>query len=778
MTYLVLTHDRKITISAAGSRLSTSWPAQSLKWSELVEKLRTPVRSTETLATYLKLPKSRQDDQKDVGGFIAGELLNNSRKATNVKYRDVITLDLDNIPSGQTKEVLEKIEALECAFAVYSTRKHEESKPRLRVLVPLNRSASIDEYEPLARKLAFNIGMDFADPTTFQASRLMYWPSCSSDSEYVFEIGDKPFLDTDQLLATYEDWRNIQEWPEVPGASQKHEKLAAKQGNPLEKEGVIGDFCRVYDIHSAIETFLPGVYADAGGGRYTYEHGSTVGGAVLYQDGLFLYSHHATDPCSGKLVNAFDLVRLHKFSDEDDKSKPDTPVNKLPSFRLMMELTLQDPKIKRQQIEEEFGTIPRFQDKNLDWLEKLDKKPQGGKGFLSTSHNVKLILKNDPAIAGKFARDSFAYQDFLIGSVPWRSIKKPQAIDSDDDAGLRNFLSEVYGITGKSVIEDALSEILLAEEYHPVKSYLQGLTWDGVPRVETLLVDYIGAEDNELTLTMTRLTLTGAVARVFTPGCKFDYVLMLIGEQGIGKSSFLSLLGGEWYSDSLEDVRGKDAYEQIQGSWIIELGELAALRKADVEAVKRFVSTQVDKFRQAYAKRSKEFPRQCIFIATTNVDDPLKDQTGNRRFWPVKVGECPINLSDRNDFPRDQVWAEAVHLFKKGTPLMLPAHLEIEANIRQGEYTEESTYAGYIREHLDKPWGEFENEQLKDKVCALEIWTEILHFPREKFTSAKAREINTVLKNTPGWKLYPYNKGRTRHGDYGKQTVFERVIDH
>lgn len=768
-------HDREITISAAGNRTASYWGTQKLNWSEFAEKLRTPIRSTETLATYLKLPKPKQDNLKDCGGYIGGELADNIRKASNVKYRDLITLDLDSIPAGDTQDVLERVEALECAFAVYSTRKHHEDNPRLRVVVPLNRSVTSDEYEPIARKLAFNIGIDYADPTTFQASRLMYWPSASSDSEYVFEYGDKNFLDADELLATYNDWRNIQEWPVVPGQAKIHERLAAKQGNPLEKDGIIGAFCRQYDIHEAIETFLPGVYEDAGSGRYTFEGGSTVGGAIIYDD-VFLYSHHATDPVSGLLVNAFDLVRIHKFGEEDLLAKPGTPVNKIPSFKQMLNLVSQDPKVRKQQIEDDFGEIPRFQEISTEFLEKLEPKPQG-KGYAATAANVKLILNNDPALKDKFARDVFAYNDYLVGSVPWRDIKKPQAIDSDDDAGLRNFLSEEYGIAGKSVIEDALAETFLSNEYHPVRDYLSDLDWDGVPRVETLLIDYLGAEDNLLTRTMTKLTLTGAVARVMNPGCKFDYVLLLIGAQGIGKSSFLSLLGGQWYTDSLEDVRGKDAYEQIQGSWILELGELAALRKADVEAVKRFVSAQSDKFRQAYAKRSKEFPRQCIFIATTNVDDPLKDQSGNRRFWPVQVGVNPINLSDRNNFPRDQVWAEAVHLFKKGTPLMLPAELEVQANIRQGEYTEESSYAGLIREKLNEPWGLDELDQtLKDRVCALEIWEEILHFPREKFTTAKGREINAVLKSTPGWKMYPYNKGRIKHGKYGKQTVFERVL--
>ncbi|RHW31523.1 virulence-associated protein E [Neobacillus notoginsengisoli] len=766
-------------ISAAGSRKAVHWPAQVLYWSELVRKLETAFRGAETLQAYLQLPKTQQDELKDVGGFVAGTFAGNRRKANNVLGRDVITLDLDNIYPGGTQDVLKRVEGLGCAYAVYSTRKHEEARPRLRILVPLNRTVSADEYEPLSRKLASFIGMELADPTTFEASRLMYWPSCCSDSQYIFQYGDKPFLDVDGLLATYNDWRNISEWPEVPGAPEKQIRLAAKQGNPEEKPGIIGAFCRQYDIPTAIETFLPGLYTalNDGSGRYTYVGGSTVGGAVVYDNGQFLFSHHATDPCSGRLVNAFDLVRIHKFGEMDSESKPDTPVNKLPSYGSMVKFAAEDPRVNRERLKDEFSERPGFDVKSSNWLEKLERKPNGN-GFVASAENVELILKNDPALVGKFARDVFGDKPLLLGSVPWRQIRKPRRLEDDDISALRNFLSKHYRIVGRAVIDDALSEILLSSEFHPVKEYLSKLHWDGIPRVETLLIDYLGAEDNELTRAMTRLTLVGAVARIYRPGCKFDYVLTLIGKQGIGKSSLLALLGGDWYTDSLDDVRGKDAYGQIQGSWIIELGELAALRKADVEAIKRFVSAQVDKFRQPYAKLVKEYPRQCIFIASTNDDEPLKDQTGNRRFWPVAVGVHPVDFGRRINFPGDQLWAEAVTLFKRGEPLLLPDHLEQRARELQKAYTEESSLAGYIREYLDKPWGydllPGAQVGIRDRVCALEIWCEMLGQPQDKFTTAKAREINSILKNTPGWRRYSGNNGRARHGRYGLQTVFER----
>ncbi|MGG0644286.1 virulence-associated E family protein [Sporosarcina gallistercoris] len=776
-----LKYDRAISISVGHSRKSTTWPIEKLRWSQLVDRISKPIRTHESLTTFLSSSKREQDELKDVGGFVAGQLLDNRRKANNVLGRDVLTLDLDNLQKNDLSTVFENLNTLGCAYAIYSTRKHKPTSPRLRVLIPLEVTTSPDQYEPAARKAAEHIGIEFADPTTFEASRLMYWPSCSADSEFLFHYEDKPLLDINEMLDLYKDWTDWNEWPRVPGSDSSHSKLIAKQGDPTAKKGAVGMFCKAYDIHAAIEKFIPEQYSALGDGRYTYAGGSTAGGAVVYENGMFLYSHHATDPCSGRLVNAFDLIRLHKFNDLDDEARADTPINKLPSYTAMTELTYGDPLAKRKQIEEDFGGDPTLQETNTDWLDKLEYDAKAKK-FKSTAFNVKWILKHDPKLAGKFAHDAFSYKDILLGSVPWRKIQKPGAIEDADDAGLRNYLSEVYGITGKSLIEDAMTETLLQNEFHPVREYLNGLSWDGIDRVDRLFIDYLGAEDTELTRAMTRKMMAGAVARVLRPGCKFDYVLMLVGQQGIGKSSFISLLGGEWFTDSLEDVRGKDAYEQIQGSWIIELGELAALRKADVEAVKRFVSTQTDKFRQAYARRSREFPRQCIFIASTNVDDPLKDQTGNRRFWPVQVGVNPIDLAARDDFPRDLVWAEAVELYKQGEKLTLPKHLEEQAKVLQGEYTEESSFAGLIRGKLDEPWVEepFEEEgagAIKDQVCAMQIWCEVLKFPKEKFNAAKAREINNILKNTPGWRVYPKNNGRMVLGDYGKQTVYERWTD-
>lgn len=353
-------NDRIIRITTGTSRKATVWNGQELYWSDFLQKLSQPVRTQESFEQYKALPKPEQDRLKDIGGYVGGVLKGQRRKNENAGERYLITLDADTIEPGATQKVLNTVSALGCAYAVYSTRKHEGAAPRLRIILPLDVPCSADEYEPIARKAASFIGMQIFDPTTFEPVRLMYWPSCSRDSEYVFTYEDKPFLSKAGMLGCYRDWRDVTEWPEVPGATRIRDRSAKKQGDPLEKKGIVGAFCKSFSIEDAMEQFIPGTYEPCADlGRFTFMEGSTVGGAVLYEDGRFLYSHHATDPCSGRLVNAFDMVRLHLFGDEDDEAKPDTPTANLPSFRAMCEYASGIPAVAELMAKERYEAAVR-----------------------------------------------------------------------------------------------------------------------------------------------------------------------------------------------------------------------------------------------------------------------------------------------------------------------------------------------------------------------------------------------------------------------------------
>lgn len=786
-------YDRQLTISSASSRNSTNWQPQVIYWSELVERLRTATRGTETLAEYLRLPKNQQDDLKDVGGFVAGALTGGRRKAGAVTGRDVITLDLDNIPAGATADVLRRLEGLGCAYAVYSTRKHEEAKPRLRVLAPLNRTVSADEYEPLARKLAAIIGIELCDPTTFQVTRLMYWPSCSADSQYVFTYGDKPFLSADGLLSLYADWRNWQEWPQVPGTQQAHVRMAAKQGEPTTKPGIVGSFCRIYDVHAAIEAFLPGIYTtvDDGSGRLTFIGGSTTGGAIIYDDGQFLYSHHATDPCSGRLVNAFDLVRLHKFGDQDDDAKPGTPTNKLPSYTAMTTFAMQQEAVagllmqeRYERAVESFGDTAVAAPDNMDWMQKLEINSNGM--YLKTVDNVLIVLEYDPVLKGKIAFDEFANRGLVLGALPWdpREDRRPWA--SSDDAGIYHYIEKVYGIAVEAKINNALTLVSHKHRFNDVQRYLESLQWDGIPRLDTLLTDYLGAEDSVYTRAVARKSFTAAVARAMVPGFKYDYMPILAGPQGLGKSTFLRLMGKSWYSDSLTTFEGKEACEMIQGIWINEVGELTGMSKSESNAVKQFLSRTEDIYREAYGKRTMPYPRRCVFFGTTNDSEFLRDRTGNRRFWPVDVGLVQPTKSVFRDLVGevDQIYAEAFVRWQLGEQLYLTGEAEELSKQQQEAHRESSAKEGIIRAFVDRlvpeDWqkrdiptrlmywgGEFGKPHEgasgpRDRICAAEIWCECFRSDIKFIRQSDTREINGILASIPGWEEYkgwfgPYN---------------------
>ena len=798
-------HNRKLHISTAGTRKTKHWPETEILWSEFVDRVKTPVRSTETVEEYLAMPKYRQDELKDVGGFVGGTFENNIRKAAYVKGRDLLTLDMDNIPAGGTDEILKRVSGLGCAALVYSTRKHAGYAPRLRVIVPLDATASADEYEPASRKLASLIGMEFCDPTTFDVSRLMYWPSCCKDGEYIFEVYDHPFCSLSGLLQMYGDWTDISQWPQVPGTAAIEKRRLAKQEDPTTKRGIIGAFCRTYTISQAMEKFIPGMYDPTDiEGRYTYTGGSTVGGAVVYDGDLFLYSHHATDPCSGMLVNAFDLVRLHMYGDKDRDAKDGTPVNKLPSFVAMSHLAVGDKGVSdllakekmeqaRQAFQAEEGETVSEDD--LSWISRLT---HDGNGKIeSTSKLVDAIEDDEKTITVTIVYNDDEELISITGYVS--EIDDTDIKDfnyDDDDVGFYNYMELFYGITGREKLDNALLIVSSQNRINDVKEYLKSLKWDGQNRLDTLLSVYLGAEDNGYTRAVMRKSLCAAVARAVTGGVKYDYMPIFTGPQGIGKSTFLRILGKDWFSDSLTSFEGKEAAELIQGTWINEVGELTAMTKQETNAVKQFLSKTDDIYRAAYGRRTNKYPRRCVFFGTSNEEEFLKDMTGNRRFWPVDVGVHPAKKSVWQDLPQevDQIWAEAYTYWILGEPLYMTKEEEQLAEEMQESHREASGKEGLIREFLERliptNWNQLslssrrqyfagnlrlpEGTELvkRDKVCAIEVWTECFNGEVRFMKKTDSMEINSILASMKGWKR---NKNVRRYGPHGVQKGFERV---
>jgi predicted P-loop ATPase len=771
--YISLKHDGMLTIATGRNRKEINWKNKEMLWSQMVQRLSRTVRTHETYEEYKKLSKSKQDEIKDVGGFVGGTLKGGRRKHDSVVWRQVVTLDADFV-KGDLWAAVETIFGYGCVM--YSTHKHHPNKPRLRLVIPLSRPVTPDEYIPIARRIAADLGIDFFDDTTYEVHRLMYWPSTSSDGEFVFKLLDEPWVDPDTILSRYPDWKDSSYWPESTRTKKERRKLADKQGNPKEKDGVVGAFCRTYSVTEVIEKYLSDIYTPCEDpNRYTYVAGSTAGGLVIYENGDFAYSHHSTDPISGKLCNAFDLVRIHKFGELDETVKEGTPINRLPSYKAMVEEALKDKEVKITLGKEQLSlTKEDFKEEDMEWLTELTRDQKGN--IVSSAPNVILILENDPSLKNKIAMNDFVHRVIIKDDVPWRSVDRGEYWTDADDASLRNYLYSIYGIKGAGIIADAWSEVAVKNAFHPIKEYLDSLVWDGKKRIEAIMIEYLGADDNPCVRAFTKIILVAAVTRIYRPGTKFDYCVVLVGPQGVGKSYVIKRLGKKWHSDSLLTVKGKEAYEQLQGAWIVEMAELTATKKVDVEAVKHFISKAEDTFRVAYGRHNETFKRQCVFFGTTNDYDFLNDPTGNRRFLPITVdGRGTKNLwKDLTEDEVDQIWAEAKFLYEKGEALTLNKDMEKMAHELQAAHTQENPIAESIRNYLETPvplnWyeldigtrraylhmGQADNKPQHttklNKVCAQMVWEELFQKDISTMTRYDAKEINMIIQNTPGWK--------------------------
>ena len=780
-----LQYNAALDVALGNNRKTKAWKNQTLQWSELLGRMEAVTRTPETVAEYKAMGRDQQSDIKDVGGFVGGYCNNGSR--SDIRHRSLVCLDAD----FASPELWDDWALLYGnAGAVYSTHKHTPEKPRLRLVIPLGRNVTPDEYQAIGRRIAATLGIDQFDDTSYQPQRMMYWPSASRDGEYVFQYCDGPFLDPDAVLATYHDWRDVSSWPASSRVAEVVKKTAAKQKDPLEKGGLIGAFCRAYSIEEAIAEFVP-AYVPAEAGRYTYTEGSTASGVVTY-DNKFSYSHHATDPASMQLCNAWDLVRLHRFYGLDDDCDPAEPVSSRPSYKAMSELASADERVKAQIVNDrlaEAGEDFAEAVPDTNWQAKLKVTEKGG--IASCIENVVVILNGDPALSGCVGFNEMTHNIVAVRSLPWRKVSGESQWTDADDADLRYYLERIYGLSGKDKIFDGLNVVAMARKFHPVRDYLNGAVWDGVPRLERVLVDFLGADDTPYTRAVTRKALIAAVARIFRPGVKFDYMLTIRGRQGLGKSAFIAKLGGAWFSDSFTTLQGKDAFEQVQGVWIMEIGELASMKKAEVEQIKLYLSKQVDRFRPAYGRRIQEFPRQCIFIGTTNEEQFLRDKTGNRRFWVVDTpNKAPREMwSELTSDVVAQVWAEAVAYYKKGESLFLPPELEAAARAVQETYEEENPKVGIVAQYLERllpaNWATMdlyarrmflEGSEVgvvdRSTVCSLEIWAEALGQSPDRMDRYASAEVREIMLKLPQWRHQGHAK--ITAGPYGRQRYYKK----
>ncbi len=776
---------RELSISIGNNRFAKKWNYRAISFDELKERLKSPVRTSETVAEYAKMTKLERDATKDHGGFVCGTLKDGIRKIGAVESRSILSFDGDYI----SPEFLESFEdTFPYGAVLYSTHSSTPEIPRVRILCPLTRDVSPEEFVAVSRYVAESIGIEYFDECSYRTNQLMYWPSVPYDGVYIYKEVDKPWLDPDEVLSSHPEWTDPENLPVSSREKKTFNREHKKVKDPLTKEGTVGLFNRAYyPVTLALEEFLSDVYEPTDrDNRWHYIPSHSMAGVEIIED-KFVYSHHAKDSAYLQLSNAFDIVRIHKFGDMDEKE----------SFRLMSEFVMEQDAVKllalkekKEQAEADFSSP-----EDEDWRNKLTYMKRST-CLENSVRNLLLILENDPMFKN-FAYNEFVNRVQIMGDVPWeRPVGNPFWRDADTaqikaliDINYETFSSRNHDVAFTKVVDD--------RHFHPIRDKLDALPeWDGVKRLDTLFIDYLGAKDTPYVRAATRKPFVAAVARIYNPGIKFDTITVLVGPQGCGKSTIIARMGKEYYSDSLTlfDMKDKSGAEKLQGYWILEIGELAGMKKADLELVKAFASRTDDIYRPSYGRTVESHPRQCVVFGTTNSENGfLRDITGNRRFWPVNVtGTSEKKPWDMTEDDIKMLWAEAKHLYAEGESLILNEEEEAEAMAEQIAAMEGDDRQGFVEEYLDRllpaNWDKMELEdrreflhhpnelsprgvQKRQAVSNVEIWSEWFRKDPEIIERKNSDAIRGIMIKVGGWKR---TNRLMKLPIYGRQRLYER----
>lgn len=811
---------------------------KALPWSKLIKGFSTPTRTQELFRMYLKMSDKEQVRLKSVDGFFyRTQVEGKTRNRSSGRPSDMITLDFDAATPEFLEGLMDGSICGDVEWFFHTTRRHTPEKPRVRILIPTDSPITNDMYGAVSRIVALLFDPDFSmiDKVSFRPAQMMFLPTCSSDSEFLTHRNEGKLIPWQTQLDIFEmtrgDWRDVAELPKCPGEELRH--IAEKAEVPTEKDGPVGDFCRAYDIFEAIEKFLPDVYTPtddhSGKPRYTYLGGTTTNGAEVQDDGLFLYSHHGSDPCSDMLVNSFDLVRIHKFGNLDTHEDHEKGMAQWPSFKNMMEFIKEDEGFARQVIASRYDMTAMFTDADVaggdiddaeivpdddeedligarvpssrelvvfkgnelqedddeedligeplapldyvshkpgtrwprpakDWHLGLERTKDGD--IMSSSHNITTIVQTDVRVNESIEYNAFTQE--IVCRIPLKTrLSVVPTLPVQDKANgdlwgdhhsraLRVMLEAENGqgklgwglrVSDRDV-DLAVDMTARQNHFHPIKDMLVREEWDGRKRLESILVRYLGTDNHAYFREIARLFFVAAVARVFEPGHKFDFVIILEGEQGLRKSTFIKTLAMGYFGEMTADMHDEKAMvENMSGCLILELPELSSIKRSEVETVKATISRTTSIVRLAYARRAQTFHRQCVFMGTTNEHDYLVDRTGNRRWWPCKVEVEEID-TDALESEMPQVWAEALHEYRRmravqphGDLRLFLADPELKAyaeSLQEGRVQEDEAdgMAGTIEEWLMQPLSssKFDDseKEYRDQACVKQIWTEVL----------------------------------------------------
>lgn len=391
------------------------------------------------------------------------------------------------------------------------------------------------------------------------------------------------------------------------------------------------------------------------------------------------------------------------------------------------------------------------------WQDRFQRNDNGD--IRADIANAKLVLDHDPRWEGVLGYCQFSYRIMKRKAPPFANGVKGEWTDTDTDR-LRIWLSEKYGFTPKNA--DALGAVVVCAEgspFHPVREYLGAVMWDGKPRVKQWLTNYLGAESTDYHSLVGQMWLIGAIARVMQPPVKVDNVIIFEGLQGLGKSTTLSILAGEWFTDTPLEIGAKDGFQQMQGVWVIELAELDSFNKAESTRAKQFFGASVDKYRPSYGRMVQAFARQCVFAGSTNQESYFKDASGNRRYWPVK---CTAVHKEALQRDRDQLWAEAFMMYLDGVKWWPPDEYKYLFEAEQDDRFEEDVW--------QEPIERFLRNATADRVNAYDIMTDALGMQAAHMKPPEQKRIGQIMMRL-GW-----HKRRARVGN-GRETAYERPID-
>lgn len=764
-------------IATAPKRNSFHWEQGTITWAELTSWLDKPAK-TKACGNYL------------VGLLVETTVTHPKAKETctglhrikqAVKLRGMLTLDVDYPDEGFA---VDAPLLLPYAMAIHSTYSSIPLEPRYRLLIPLDRPVTPDEYAVAAASVMQTLGQEQFDAGSSQPERYMFKPAAGDPDAYEHYVISGPVAPVAELLKDFNADLSTLPTP----------KPHKNKRDPFTIDGPVGAFNRAYEnLEDVIAEYeLP--YEQAETDRWHLVGASAAAGMSTVQPGL-VYSHHSNDPAYGQTCSAFDLVRLHLHGYLDEDKAAGTPVNRLPSHAAMLETATTDLRVVRELVGDDFsaemGQLAEDvidEDREANWRMQFTLNSRSG--FPEDDiRNWDLISKNDAAFKQlRFNEMTMAVE--IGGDLPWRkwAVGK-ETFHSGDRSALALYIERVYRIRPpRAYLDDLISERSRAASFNPVVDYLHTLKWDGVQRVETCLP---GVRPTKFTRLVGRKVMAAAVARMLDPGCKWDHMLVLFGEEGLGKSHWVEKMS-KGFSASLGRIGDKDTLITMQRSWIMTSDEGHSLRKADFDAQKEFITRNSDVFRLPYEREASAHPRHCVIWGTTNDDVFLRRQEGNRRFLIVKCEE-KVDFDALTDHYVDQVWAEALHLYRAGEQLWLGGDDAALAAKEREAFTEEDALTGVIQAYLGtlipEDWYSMspEGRQLwlqnqsdgftaagterMDTVCSMQIWVEALGRRRGDHKRVDLLEINTALKQLQGWHPRPDNKWVP---GYGMQKVFER----